>query len=193
MTSMFMKRFDSALYQDGRLLSRFLMIDPPRSKFSVTAFRELNPKSQRELDASVLWKGVQSLSSALESLSISSTKTMFGYIFAGSVEYAKDYHDTFEDMISWCEIMATTVNIYHPIIIMHCPMWLWNGKELSEVSHVRLLRRRHGARSDWCDVFQIGAVPEYLAQLTAHYDQFVPKGLEQLRPHLKLNRRATKR
>jgi hypothetical protein len=194
MVSMLMKEFDSIAYPQGRFLASPLMIDPPRAVYLATAFRELKPKSERDLDASVLWKSVQSLSGALRDLQSRSVNSMFDYILADLEGLdPNDNLELLEHSLSWCHILLTTINIYHPIIVVQCPMLGWDGKKLTKVNHVRLLSRMHGGQSHWYDVVQIEGMPGLLNLLTKHYDRLVPEGLERLRPHLKLKRGMKRR
>jgi hypothetical protein len=114
---------------------------------------------------------------------------MFDYILADLEGLdPNDNLELLEHSLSWCHILLTTINIYHPIIVVQCPMLGWDGKKLTKVNHVRLLSRMHGGQSHWYDVVQIEGMPGLLNLLTKHYDRLVPEGLERLRLHLKLKR-----
>jgi hypothetical protein len=142
----------------------------------------------------VLWKAVQVLTSALTSMQSNSTDQMFEFIFSEE-EYLrhKDSQLLFNNILTWCDIMLTTVNIYHPIIVVQCPVYGWDGRGLTKIHHVRLLRETPGGRSHWCDVVQMEGIDQFLQHLTKHYANLVPEGLERLRPHLGMKRKRHRR
>src|SRR5262249_31688231 len=62
-------RFRELSYpNDGSMVVGDLIVDPPMIQSAATAFRETNIGNEKELDASVVWKSIQGLKSAIESM-----------------------------------------------------------------------------------------------------------------------------
>jgi hypothetical protein len=190
----FMRKFDQLAYPSDFKVVAPADVEPPAAKHNATAYREVKPGVERDLEASVLWKSVQSISSAREGLERHHTnwhtKGLFGMV--ESHPYAVSEENFLDEVLFWCQDHVLSIDIYHPVIIVSCPLWLWDGRELTTAHHVRLVNRRPGGLSEWYDVVSEDAAVQVLDGLTEHYDVRMGEGFKTLLRRIR-SRRSTRR
>jgi hypothetical protein len=175
--SLILERFSSLAYPDGEMIVRDLVLNPPPAPFAASAFRETNIGGQKDLNASVLWKAAQTLSSFVNYASTDYMAGSFSFI-----EFVTDYArlrslDVVDTVLDELARMVQRVRLFHAVIVVDATLWALKNGDLEEIPWCRFHRLdKDGLVSTWYDVVQSKVLNDYLHLTTEHYD----KGMEEV-------------
>lgn len=162
--------FAKTTYPNGFMRTLRLRIIPPDIGLTCSAFRETNIKGEKELDNSVVWRASRALQSSFESLKRNILEGDLEWI---SPTWINGYSEKewFSHSLSTIERRSRFLWLFHPILIVDCPLWLDSESGLKPIHWCRL--RLHGFRTVgedwWFDVVTLEHIFEYLKILTQHY------------------------
>jgi hypothetical protein len=164
-------RFRELAYpQEDEMLVHDRVVDPPGASLFATAFRETNIGSEKELDASVLWKAVQGLNSVIDSkraLSESHFLIDLGVVIDVALLDGLDLASTVEREFAR---RLRSVTLFHPAVVVDARLWVSRGCELEETECVRfVMQNPEKWPPRWFDVVTRASFARWLDQLTTHY------------------------
>jgi len=167
-----MHDFKRYSYPDGRLRTRLLAVEPPPAPYHAAAFREHNIGSEKELDASVLWKAQMTLTSALTALKAADLRLLFEDL-PGEIQAARLMKDDIvQAAFEYLHLGIDFAYLYHPVLVIEAPLWIMQGKRPAEIPWCRLHRQSaYGHSRWWFDVVSSKAFEQYAALVTAHYSK----------------------
>lgn len=163
-------RLTDLAYPNGTMVARSLMIKPPNAPVYATAFRETNIGSSKELDSSVLWKAIQSLSSAVDSYRQRLDDILLSDLGVTLSWAVPEGRSDVADLVARnFETSVRSLTLYHPAVVVDARLWVSLEDRLDEVEHARVvLADTHPAR--WFDVVTRRYVNQWIRQLAAHYN-----------------------
>ena len=156
-------------YPDEALI-KDLMIDPPPVSHYTGAFRETNVGSEKELEASVLWKATTSLMSAVQGLKrtrrrsrLSTAKILAG---VAASEGRKDYslvRNALSDAVAGYDQ-------FHPVIVVDASLWHVAEDEIVEAPWCRMIMAdSRGYPHFWVDIVHFEQFAAYCEDVLSGY------------------------
>ena len=147
-----------------------LSINPPLAPVEATAFRETNIGSDRELESSVLWRGIQSVASAIDS-DIERIRANDIHDLKVAVESAEgDAKRAVEYVVAQLTSQLNSLDVFHPIVVLEAPLWVLDSNRLKPVTWCRLHWNAGGYSERWVDVVSRKEFGSFLERITRHYD-----------------------
>jgi len=145
------------------------LLKPPKLPL-VSAFRETNVASEKDLDASVFWRAVQALQSCVLSVS---TDTKHRYLELTQLAHETAVADRVDELgavLNEAKDCACQVDILHPFVVTDAKLWVLDDGELREIPSARFVRRELNSHSGfWCDVVTREHLANYVDSLSLHY------------------------
>jgi hypothetical protein len=147
-----------------------LAMHPPEPTFRSSAFRETNVGTEKDLENSVLWRGIYSATSAVAS----ARNRVVEHVLAdagGSIEYAR--HAALKTAVAMVQSdidgAAGHVELFHPVVVVDARLWESSGPYLREIPSCRFYRIGPDYSETWCDVVAAPEAAAYFKKLTAYY------------------------
>lgn len=167
-----LKDFDElSLTKDEMLVASELMVDPSEASFSSSAYRETNIGGDRELEASVLWKGMQAALSAMASMKARFVEYRLDDI-VGPVEWAHRLDRSVRDMVrDELEEALHRVEHYQAVVVIDAKLWALERARLREIPWCRFFLAGTDHPELWCDVVNRSQAANYFGQITRHYNK----------------------
>lgn len=165
---------------DGEILS--INIFP--STIQASAFRETNIGSEKDLEASVLWRAGLSLHSAISSLREDYLAgNMDDVKIIGEMETMYGTGDVVQEINKHFTLRSSSVIYYHPIVVVDCMLWAMSGSKIQQIDWCRLTQSNTTGFSDWWfDVVSFEHFDNYISSLTDFYkEQLLIKGAKRRR------------
>ncbi len=164
--------YNKLAYEDENLPTTKLHINTLPPKFHASAFRETNIGSDKELEASVLWKAGLTLSSVVESFN---EEFLFGVM--DDIKLASDMTLLYGDgnvvpaIIDELNLRGDLINLYHPIVVIDCALWSVKDSKPKPIQWCRLKQSNLDDFSDWWfDVVSYDYFDQYITELTSFYN-----------------------
>jgi len=154
-----------------------IFVEPPPAEHIVTAFRETNTDKEKDLENSVLWRGISALRSATSALELACEQWHAGWFADPELRTADD-----REALSRFRDIATRslgfVDMFHAVVVLDAGLWLTASHSLKRVPWCRFHQLDHiGSVTWWCDVVQSSAFPAYARVVSAHYaKEFARRG-----------------
>jgi hypothetical protein len=157
-------------YENGRSVLSPLMIDPPPFSCQAGAFRETNTQVEKDLESSVLWKGVLALMSATKGLIAARLRsrlmTARSFAAANNLSFFSTIASELKDAVRTCDQ-------FHPVFVTDARLWMLvaGGRELSAIPWTRLILSSGQVHPHfWLDVVNREHIADYCTTLTQGYD-----------------------
>lgn len=162
-------RFRRSAYPRGHSRVWPIQVDPPKRAEVCTAFRETNIGQEKDLDASVVWRAMQSVWAATEAAR-QRDKDVWVESLVSAAKSARLFHeDPLPILFRNFDFSARTIAAFHPAVVCGANLWLLRNSELRPVPFVRFIEVAGSQPPRWCDVISKQAFPEWLTELTGHY------------------------
>lgn len=148
-----------------------LHLDPIFAEYQSTAFREISASAEKELDASVLWRATQTVSSAVRS-DIIKTKKWHMEMISMTAQFAdKTSKDSYiREIVDDFEKLSSSVSIWHPIIVLDAQLWSLSKTKLTPINWFRFGEvETDDAYSLWCDIVNREHFDSFIRSLDTYY------------------------
>jgi hypothetical protein len=167
-----MKRFGNLAYPNEIMRLSDISISPQPSLFQTSAFRETNVAKEKDLDASVLWRGSQALRSAIHSFQKESLSADMSWILGETKFEEKKREETIDKILRWCSQQINFFNIWHPILVIDSMLWVVEKLKIERVPWFHLdLVHGNGTHQWWCDFVTRDSFKAYIHQLNSYYEE----------------------
>jgi hypothetical protein len=165
-----MTTFRRRAYPGGFMRVKSMVVGPPPSPIHAGAYREHNFGSEKDLEASVVWRAHLTLSSAVRSFEIANLELGLEDLPA-EIEMAPKFgRDVVREAIDHLLIPLSRVDIYHPIVVLEAPLWTMENEQPKQVEWCRFHRLTAWGHSDWWfDLVSADSFATYARRLTDHY------------------------
>jgi hypothetical protein len=164
--------------KSGGMRASEMLLPPPEIQYRSSAFRETNVGTEKDVDASVLWRALLTLDSAVAAEKIDTIRAQVDQIArkaSAASLLQESMTDAAEEDILDC---VGFVAVYHPIVVVESRLWMSVGGELKEIQNCRFFRRDGDQPDRWYDVVTLSSFPAFVSELTSHYDaQLRKRGL----------------
>lgn len=163
-------RFTELAYPEGSSFVDDIIVNPPEAPVFATAFRETNIGQEKDLDASVLWRATQVLSSVIESARTRLEQNFVDDLKADIEVATIDGANVLEAAAREIALRVKSVSLFHPAVVVDARMWVSRERKLEEVEHVRFVA--HDSEKfpvKWFDIVTRKHFAKWLSALTAHY------------------------
>lgn len=161
--------FTQSAFPGGEIVFRDLDQSPPSCGSTVTAFRETTIGATKELDASVLWRSVLTLTSAMSASRAQAERLLVSDI-PGCIDTAQDAEELQLQLLKMFESSVRVLTIMHPVIVTDARLWLSTEDGLEPTHHVRFVPELPKSwPTSWFDVVERSAFDGWAKATTEHY------------------------
>lgn len=167
-----LKKFGRSAYsrRGGR---KYLSVAAQPAKVHASAFRETNIGGEKDLDSSVLWKAMQSLSSAAANLKERYLRFCLHDWLMSEIEMAPTLKiDPVTAAVEILDVLVRTTELYHPIVVIDAPLWIVEHGKLESIKWCRFEQlNTRGESERWFDVVHFPHFEAFAEDLTKHYER----------------------
>lgn len=136
-----------------------------------TTYKETNIGGEKDLDNSVLWRAILTLSSATEALRRRQMQTRLEDLLRTVTEARVLRDSPLADLRSAIEMLLGHREYYHRIVVIDSPLWMLAGGKLTRVPWCRFEQRNEWDHAnDWFDIVARAEFESYAQALTAHFE-----------------------
>lgn len=167
-----LKKFERQAYSSkgGR---KFLSVEAHPAKVYASAFRETNIGGEKDLDSSVLWKAMQSLSSAVANLKEQYLNFCLDGWLISEIEMAPALKlDQTAAAVEILDLLVRFTKLYHPIVVIDAPLWMVKNGNVQNIEWCRFEQLDTKGESEWWfDVVHSLHFEAFAQELTRHYEK----------------------
>lgn len=149
-----------------------LVLLPPESENTASSYREIVGITEKNVDASVLWRAFQSVHSALAFLKEDARKSLCDQA-AETLNSARDRNRTFYEAAALAIVNGFAHAYYfHPVLVTESKLWKLTSPGISQVNHFRFWQTdRRGMPFRWIDIVHLDAFQSFAERVGSYYRQ----------------------
>jgi hypothetical protein len=165
-----MTAFRRRAYPGGGMRVRPMLVGPLPAPVHAGAYREHNMGSEKDLDASVVWRAHLTLSSAMRSFEIERLELGLGDLPMAIKEARQTGQSLITATTNHFLVPLSFLALCHPIVVLEAPLWTIENDRPKQIEWCRFHRRSAWGRSDWWfDLVSADNFVEYARKLTDYY------------------------
>jgi hypothetical protein len=181
-----MQRYNAFAIENQDGISERQIISPPSVPVIASAYREITGVKEKDLESSVLWRGLQAVHSAMRYFKEHDRSKIHTNAMDAFIKERNDSHDLYRAGAAAIANAFAFVHLYHPVIVTQSKLWRTNGSELEPVNQVRFWQiGSSGQPFRWVDIVQLDFFLPYATSLTEYYaEAIVQRGFSFNQPSL---------